>query len=106
MSDLSTLLVDLLYVDEETAAKMLRQPKELRVAGTTCIVPTLPHLVALKLHAVRNSLRREPRDFADIVELLRANPGAVEREEVRRLCATYGPAGMWEKLEAVLWKSR
>jgi hypothetical protein len=98
--------VDILYVDEETATKMLRHPRELSLAGTVCLVPTLSHLLALKLHAIRNNAAREPRDFADIVELLRANPGECESDELRRLCTTYGPAGLWDKLEAALWKNR
>lgn len=57
-------------------------------------------LLALKLHAIRNNPPREPRDFADTVELLRANPGAISPDALRSLCAQYGPEGIWEKLEA------
>jgi hypothetical protein len=94
--------VDVLYVDGRTAEQMRQQAAQHRVGGVFCRVPALSHLVALKLHAIRNNPAREPRDFADIVELLRVNVGTIEREELQALCAKYGPGGMWSKLEAAL----
>jgi hypothetical protein len=58
----------------------------------------------MKLHAIRSNPQREPRDFADIVELVRANPGHLGQDELHALCAKYGPEGMWEKFEEILWK--
>jgi hypothetical protein len=60
----------------------------------------------LRLHAIRSNPQREPRDFADIVESVRANPARLGHAELRDLCAKYGPEGVWAKLEAVLWKTR
>lgn len=95
--------VDVLFVDDRTAERMSRQATERLMGGAACRVPALPHLLALKLHAIRNNPPREPRDFADIVELLRANPGAISPDALRALCAQYGPEGIWEKLEAAPW---
>lgn len=98
--------VDVLFVDGDTATRMSGQATRWVVGETTCLVPALRHLVAMKLHAVRSNPQREPRDFADIVELVRANPGSFSQEELRGLCVKYGPEGAWEKLEGVLWKTR
>lgn len=95
--------VDVLYVDNETAKRMVREAREYPLAETTCLVPRLSHLLALKLHAIRNDPRRESRDFADIIELVRANPGGVGRDELNGLCVRYGPEGIWEKLKGALW---
>jgi hypothetical protein len=97
--------VDVLYVDNETATKMSQAAKPFAVAETSCLVPALPHLLGMKLHAIRTNPRREARDFADIVELVRAHPGGVSKDDLHDLCVKYAPEGIWEKLEAALWKT-
>ncbi len=97
--------LDVLYVDAQTAEKMRQMSTERQMGGAPYRVPALSHLVALKLHAIRNNPAREPRDFADIVELLRANAGTIARDDLQTLCAKYGPEGMWRKLEGALWKT-
>jgi hypothetical protein len=97
--------VDVLYLDADTADKMSRQAQACVLDGTPCRVPDLSHLVALKLHAIRQNPAREPRDFADIVELLRANPERIGRDDLRRLCAKYGPEGLGQKLEESLCRT-
>jgi len=97
--------VDVLFVDGDTATRMSGQAKQWMVGETTCLVPALAHLVAMKLHATRCNPQRGLRDFADIVELVRANPGGVSQDELRGLCVKYGPEGAWEKFEAVPWKT-
>lgn len=91
--------VDVLLVDRDTFDKMRRESRPYRAGSVALRIPSLPHLVALKLHAIRNNPKRELRDLADIAELLRANPNAVSRSELRALCERYGPAGIVSKLE-------
>jgi hypothetical protein len=97
--------VDVLFADGDTAKRMSERAMHYVSGEATYLVPALSHLVAMKLHAIRSNPQREPRDFADIVELVRANPGRLGQDELRDLCAKYGPVGVWEKLEAVLWKT-
>jgi hypothetical protein len=59
--------------------------------GTSLRCATLPHLIALKLYAGGR------RDQADVVELLRRNPGA-DRAEIREVCARYGFEKILEEL--------
>jgi hypothetical protein len=66
--------VDVLLVDAATFEKLFTEGNNLRRAEQDFRVPSLRHLIALKLHAIRNDPRREARDFADIAELLRLNP--------------------------------
>ena len=94
--------VDVLYVDADTADKLSRQAQACLLDGAPCRVPAFAHLVALKLHAIRQNPAREPRDFADIVELLRTNAGRIGRDDLRLLCAKYGPEGLGQKLEESL----
>lgn len=97
--------VDVLVVDDDTAKRMCERAAQYVTGETTYLVPALPHLIAMKLHTIRSNPQREPRDFSDIVELVRANLGRLSEGELRGLCAKYGPEGMEEKLEAILWKT-
>jgi hypothetical protein len=97
--------VDVLFVDGDTAKRMSERAMQFVSGEATHLVPALSHLVAMKLHAIRSNPQREPRDFADIFELVRANTGGLGRDELHGLCVKYGPEGVWEKLEAVLWKT-
>ena len=92
--------IDALVVDEATFARLAVGTGQLAVGKHQFAVPALVHLVALKLHAIRNNPRRELRDLADVMSLLQANAGAVDDAALRDLCARYGPEGIWERLDA------
>jgi len=94
--------LDLLLVDGETLSEMLAKSASAGIGSRDLRVPCLAHLVALKLHAVRNDPKRELGDLSDIVELLRANPDAVAPGELERLAAEYGPPGALEKMRTQL----
>ena len=94
--------LDLLLVDAETLSEMLRESLPVSIGPRDLRVPCLAHLIALKLHAVRNDPKRELRDLSDIVDLLRANPDVVTSEELERLSIKYGPDGALEKIRTQL----
>lgn len=98
--------VDVLLVNPETFEKLRRDSQEWRTAQSVWRVPALPHLVALKLHAMKNNPKRREHDVGDIGALVRQNPTLVTREVLRELCAQFGPPDVWEDLETMdLWKS-
>ena len=94
--------LDLLLVDARTLAEMLAESAPAGVGSEDLRVPCLKHLVALKLHAVRNDPKRELGDLSDIAELLRANPEVLAPEELERLAAEHGPPGALEKIRTQL----
>jgi len=94
--------VDILLVDESTFSKMMKESVAYRLHAAEIRVPCLVHLIALKLHAIRNNPERELRDLGDIVELLRSNPDKVPSTELKSVCARYGPAEIYSKLEEYL----
>ena len=59
--------------------------------GTRLRVVQIPHLIALKLYA------GGPKNHADVVALLEANPDA-DLREIRVVCAEYGLDGTFETL--------
>ena len=63
--------------------------------------PALSHLIALKLHAIRNNPAREPGDLGDIARLLLANPNTLSTDQLRALCTQFGPPGIAAKLQAL-----
>ena len=94
--------LDLLLVDARTLSEMLAESASAGIGSVDLRVPCLAHLVALKLHAVRNDPKRELGDLSDIAELLRANPEALTPEELERLAAEHGPPGALEKIRTQL----
>ncbi len=94
--------IDLLFVDTATFTKLEAGSLPLEKAGVTLRAPALPHLIALKLHAIRNTPAREAGDLGDIARLLQTNPGAVAPEELATLCQQFGPPGILARLESLL----
>ena len=93
--------VDILFVDAPTLEKLLASATPLHRGEVELQVPALPHLIALKLHAIRNNPARQAGDLGDIVRLLAANPGAVPAEELATICQRFGPEGIVDKLGAI-----
>ncbi len=94
--------LDLLLVDAETLSEMLRESLPVNIGSRDLRVPCLAHMIALKLHAVRNDPKRALRDLSDIVDLLLANPDVVTGEELERLTIKYGPDGALDKIRTQL----
>lgn len=94
--------IDVVFVDRHTFDRMLQQSQSYCVGSVELRVPSLSHLVALKLHAMKNNPRREVRDLADIVELFRSNSDVLSADELETLCMKYGPDGIYSKMEAAL----
>ncbi len=93
--------LDFMFVDEETMDKMAKEGKKIAIAGKEFIVPSLSHLIALKLHAIKyNPKTRELKDFLDIVELVKVNHVNVKSDEFKDLCLKYGTAELYQKILA------
>ena len=93
--------VDVLFVDASTFDKLHVGGIPLQRGSTKLQAPALPHLIALKLHAIRNNSAREAGDLGDIARLLRANPGALSSRELVALCTQFGPPGIETKLQTL-----
>lgn len=95
--------VDFMFVDEETLTKILKEGKELKIAGQRFVVPSLNHLIALKLHSIKyNPKVRFGKDFPDIVSLIRINGVNMKGKEFKELCVKYGTDELYRQLLEVL----
>jgi len=91
--------IDVLYVNSDTMNKLIRAAMEFHLQDKAFRVPGMIHLIALKLHGIKNNPAREARDITDITELLRLNKDKVKLEEIRDVCRRYGPDNIFAKLE-------
>ena len=67
--------------------------------GTTSRIPSLEHLIALKLHALKNTRpRRFLKDFLDVSNLIRINHLDIKSESIRRLFEKYATMELYEKM--------
>ena len=93
--------LDFLFVDAPTLEKIIKQGKKISIAGHFFIAPSLEHLIALKLHAIKNNPQvRELKDLFDILEMIEANRLNVKTEKFQKLCLDYGSRDLYDKIQS------
>lgn len=98
-SHLSLLDVDFMFVDEETLTKIKNEGQQIKIAGQKLIVPSLLHLIALKLHSLKfNAKIRLTKDLPDIINLIRINEINIKDKKFKELCLKYGTADLYNKI--------
>jgi hypothetical protein len=95
--------VDLMLVQENTFAPILAVGRDADFFGVKSLVPSLEHLLALKLHALKNSrMHRFLKDFLDVENLIRINGLDINSANIRDLFAKYGTDDLYEKISRSL----
>ena len=92
------IITDFLFVDEGTLQHILRDGKSIQMFKQTFVVPSLNHLIAMKLHAIKQNPEREIKDLLDIANLIKEHNVSVLSESFRALCLKYGPDTTYDKL--------
>lgn len=83
--------LDLMFVDEPTFDQMWRASEERDFGGSRARVPCLDHLLALKLHALRQTMpHRTSKDAEDVEILVRRNQLSLREPRYERLFLKYG----------------
>ncbi len=96
---LTFLDIDFMFVDKETLVKIIRDGKEIKIAGQKFIVPSLYHLIALKLHSIKyNPKIREATDLPDVINLIRINDINIKDNKFREMCLKYGTQELYNKI--------
>jgi predicted nucleotidyltransferase len=91
--------VDLMLVHEPTFAPMFNHGKEVEMYGARLRIPTLEHLIALKLHALKHThAGRFLKDFLDVENLVRVNKVDMRSDNVRQMFLKYGNPELYEKI--------
>lgn len=91
--------IDFMFVDKETIDKIVNEGKEICIAKYKFIIPSLNHLIALKLHSLKNNYKiRQYKDFPDIINLIRINKVDYKSKEFKELCLKYGTQEIYNKI--------
>jgi hypothetical protein len=90
--------VDFIYVQGSTASRLFDGARQVELPGVgPILVPHPEHLIAMKVHAIRNDPSRAFRDLADIQFLLER--AEVDRSAVRTLFVEAGLEERWNELD-------
>jgi len=91
--------IDFMFVDRETLTKMINEGQSIKIAGQKFIVPSLDHLIALKLHSIKHNPKiRLTKDLPDIINMVRINEVNVKDEKFKELCLKYGTRKIYDKI--------
>lgn len=102
-TQLSLRNVDFMFVDRSTLDKILKEAGSLTISGQKFVVPSLNHLIALKLHAIKNNEKiRLMKDFPDIVNLIKNNGIDVKKEDFKNLCLKFGTENLYQRIREVI----
>ncbi|PYJ81032.1 MAG: hypothetical protein DME22_22295 [Verrucomicrobia bacterium] len=91
--------VDLMFVREPTFREIFNFGLTAEMFGERLLIPTLEHLVALKLHALKHGrIERYLKDYLDVEGLVRTNKIDLRQEKIRELFLKYGTLDVYEKI--------
>ena len=91
--------VDLMFVGESSFREFFKFSVSVEMFGERLLIPTLEHLIALKLHALKHGhIGRSLKDYLDIEGLVRVNKIDLGEEKVRELFLKYGTLDVYEKI--------
>ncbi len=91
--------IDFMFVDGQTLDKIIKDGREIDIVNQKFIIPSLEHLIALKLHAIKyNPAIRESKDLPDIVSMIRANNLGIKKKEFKEMCLKYGTEELYDKI--------
>lgn len=95
--------VDLMLVQEKTFAPILAASHDACLFEVKTRVPSLEHLIALKLHALKYTrMTRFLKDFLDVEYLIRINQLDIKSKDIRTLFDKYGTSDLYEKVSRSL----
>jgi len=95
--------VDLMFVNAPTFAQMWSVSEERPFGGNSARVPCLDHLIALKLHALKQkSPHRTSKDAEDVEILARRNGLDISERRYEELFLKYGTREIYETFLRIL----
>lgn len=91
--------IDLMLVARATFGEMLAASAEVEMQGVAVRIPSVDHLLALKLHALRSgSAERIGKDYQDVVGVLRTQSLDPRSARVRNLFTKYGTESWYARI--------
>ena len=94
--------IDFLISDQLTVERLIAHGKKVSIAGETFVVPSLKHLITMKLHSIAGNKKRELKDFPDVVQLMTANAIDPTKGDIKEMFRKYNLMDLYERVvEAV-----
>jgi predicted nucleotidyltransferase len=91
--------VDLMLVRNETFEPMHAAGSDVEMYGAMVRIPSLEHLLALKLHVLKHGhAGRYHKDLLDVEALVRANAVDLRSDKMRRIFLKYGSEKIYEQI--------
>jgi hypothetical protein len=91
--------LDLMLVNSATFEKLTAKSRIVEMLGIKTRVPTVEHLIALKLHALKHGPQeRFEKDFGDVLTLTRNSGLDPKSESYRQLFDQFGTVELYERL--------
>ena len=91
--------IDFMIVDGETRKKIIEDGKKTEVVGEKLIIPSIDHLIALKLHAIKyNQKNRIWKDLPDVIRLIKMNNIDCKKKAFKELCLRYGTSEIYQTI--------
>ncbi len=88
-----------MFASTETLKTVLSDGELVDIGGAGFVVPSLSHLIGMKLHALRyNRAMRLEKDMGDILDLLEVNEVGWDSEDFRSLCQHYGTDALYQEI--------
>ena len=89
-----TPVIKVLFLDATTFSQLRAASTEHTFDTITMRVPSLIHVIAMKLQGIKHDPQRETEVLAEVLTLLRANLARWNAEELEAACKRFGPAGI------------
>jgi len=94
-----TVDIDFMIVDKATREKIMKDGKEIEVVGERLVIPSVNHLIALKLHAIKNNQKnRLLKDLPDIVNLIKINKVDYKDKQFKEMCLKYSSEEIYQTI--------
>jgi hypothetical protein len=91
--------LDVMFVPQDTFQKMLTEALVSQIEGVPVLIPSLHHLLALKIHVLKHGHGlRVLKDTNDVIELARANRLDLHSDSFRRLFEQQGAVDVYERI--------
>ena len=95
--------LDLMMVPAETFGRLLAAAKPATLEGVALVVPSLSHLLALKIHALKHGRGlRALKDMTDVAQLLSVNRIDPKAAWLRELFEKHGDMELYERVIRLL----
>lgn len=91
---------DLMFVSDEVFSALFAESNEITIGTAHVRIPSVRHMMALKLHALKQRQKhREIKDELDVSKLYEL--GIVPEDEFRQLCEKYDRIDVYDKFKKI-----